>query len=164
MSNKEIAAEIYTAHLAMASQDGRGFRKKVMTEIQQRTGCSVAASATYYNNCKKAQPVEGLGRAAPAAGVRRMAGRTGPAVDVVPDEQCFSVIELLDQQGVATVGRCQSFLMQGDASEKFDDKVLAWPNSSWVLIQGLGPNHGDNFKLSQGEKEIRRYQPVAVAA
>jgi hypothetical protein len=49
--------------------------------------------------------------------------------------------------------------MQGDASEKFDEKIEAWPTKSWVLIQGLGPNSGEIFRLEAGEKEIKRFAP-----
>ena len=70
---------------------------------------------------------------------------------------------LLVEQDVFRVGRTQAFLMQGDASECFDGKAEAWPNSNWVMIQGLGPNHGDLFKLGDGEKEIKRYDAAYVA-
>lgn len=159
MNAKERALEIYNHHLAVASTDGRGFRKTVMDQLMAETGCSLAAAATHYNNAKKAVPVDGLGRAPVAKGVRKASNKT-KAAEVQPDEECFTVIELVKSGNDHTVGRCQSFLMQGDASEKFDGKVAVWPNSSWVMIQGLGPNHGDTFKLGDGEKIIKSYQPV----
>jgi hypothetical protein len=61
------------------------------------------------------------------------------------------------------VGRYQSFLAQGDASETFDAKCEAWPASHWIMIQGLGPNFGDTFKLDIGEREIKRYAPITGA-
>ena len=158
MNAKERALEIYNDHLALAAVDGRGFRKTVMDQLMAETGCSLAAAATHYNNAKKAAPVEGLGRAPMPKGLRKPGGK-GKAQEVVPDNECFSVIELVPTENGATVGRCQAFLLQGDASEAFDEKISWGPAREWVLIQGLGPNHGDNFKLDAGEKEIKRYTP-----
>lgn len=161
MNAKTRAIEIYNLHLALASTDGRNFRKTVMDQLMAETGCSLAAAATHYNNAKKqAAPVEGLGRAPVPKGIRKPGGKGKKQEALQDDNECFTVIELRD----GSVARCQSFLMQGDASEKFDDKVAAWPNSSWVMIQGLGPNSGDTFKLETGEKEIKRYEPEAVTA
>jgi len=157
MNAKTRAIEIYNDHLALASTDGRNFRKTVMDKLMAETGCSLAAAATHYNNAKKqAAPVEGLGRAPVPKGIRKPGGKGKKQEDLQDDNECFTVIELRD----GSVGRCQSFLMQGDASEKFDDKVVAWPGSGWVMIQGLGPNSGDTFKLDTGEKEIKRYEPA----
>lgn len=126
---------------------------------------SIASAATHYNNCKRAVPVEGLGRAPVPKGVRKMGGaKAKKDEDLVPDEECFTVLELVKNDGGFTVGRCQSFILQGDASEKFDGKVETWPNRTWVMIQGLGPNSGDNYKLGPGEKEIKRYSPEKVEA
>lgn len=164
MNAKDRAIEIYTQHIALASTDGRLFRKTVMEQLKAETGCSQAAAATHYNTAKKAGPIiEGLGRAPVAKGVRKATGKGKAAETLQDDDQCFTVIELTKQENGFTVGRCQSFLMQGDASEKFDSKVEAWPASNWVMIQGLGPNHGDTFKLGQGEKEIKRYSPMTAA-
>lgn len=161
MNAKERCAEIYNQHLALASSDGRSFRKTVMDQLMAETGCSLAAAATHYNNSKKlAAPVEGLGRAPAPKGLRKPGGKGKAQEQLQDDNECFTVIEIKD----GAVGRCQSFLMQGDASEKFDEKVEAWPFSTWVMIQGLGPNSGDNYKLDSGEKEIKRYEPEEVAA
>ncbi len=162
-TNKDTAVEIFAKHIALATQDGRLFRKTVMDEIMSTCGCSLAAAATFYNNAKKGSvPVEGLGRLAAAPGVRKMGNSKLKQGEVlVPDEDCFTVIELLQHDGnTETVGRCQSFLIQGDASEKFDSKSSYWINSIWVMIQGLGPNTGDTYKLGAGEKEIKRYDPA----
>ena len=157
MNAKERALEIYNQHLVLASTDGRNFRKTVMDQLMAETGCSLAAAATHYNNAKKAVPVEGLGRAPIAKGVRKPTAK-GKDKTEVPDDECFSVLELRSGDGINFhVGRCQSFILQGDASEKFDEKVEAWPSNTWVLIQGLGPNSGESFRLDAGEKEIRRY-------
>jgi hypothetical protein len=155
MNAKQRAVEIYTQHLLLASTDGRNFRKTVMDQLQAETGCSLAAAATHYNNAKKgATPVEGLGRAPVPKGVRKPGGKGKAQVQLQDDNDCFSVIEIVD----GNVARCQAFLMQGDASETFDSKSEAWPRSTWVMIQGLGPNSGDTFKLEAGEKEIKRYE------
>jgi hypothetical protein len=167
MNAKERAVEIYTHHIALASTDGRLFRKTVMDQLMAETGCSLAAAATHYNNAKKGSaPIEGLGRAPVAPGVRKMGGSKPKQGEVlIPDEDCFTVIELVQHgPGSETVGRCQSFILQGDASEKFDSKKEFWPNSVWVMIKGLGPNTGDTYKLDPGEKEIKRYTPATETA
>lgn len=163
MNAKERGAEIYQQHLALATTDGRLFRKTVMDQLMTETGCSLAAAATHYNNAKKAHEasngaIQGLGRAPVAKGVRKPTSKGKDKVEV-PDNECFTVLELIkDSDTGFQVGRCQSFVMQGDASEKFDDKVVAWPACSWVMIQGLGPNSGETYRLGDGEKEIKRYQ------
>ena len=159
---KERAVELYNQHIALASTDGRGFRKLVMDTLMEETGCSLAAAATHYNNAKKAAPVEGLGRApAPKGLVKPGATKKHKGNDTeVDDDDCFAVIELVNRDGDQSVGRYQSFILQGDASEKFDEKVEAWPHTAWVMIKGLGPNHGDTFKLGSGEKMIKKYDPT----
>jgi len=161
MSAKERAVELYAQHIALASTDGRLFRKTVMDELMAETGCSLAAAATHYNDAKKANPVDGLGRAPVPAGVRKAVSKAKPTA-LQPDDECFAVIELVLEGSDMVVGRCQTFLMQGDASETYDSKVANWPNSNWVMIQGLGPNHGDTYKLDADEKEIKRYEPAKV--
>ncbi len=82
----------------------------------------------------------------------------GKVEDIIPDDDCFTVLELVpDAETVSTVGRMESFVMQGDASETFDTKIEMWPTSNWALISGLGPNPGDTFRLAGCEKEIKRY-------
>ena len=153
-TNKDIAIEIYAKHIALASTDGRLFRKTVMDEIMATCGCTLAAAATFYNNAKKgATPVEGLGRAPVPKGVRKPGGKGKTQVQLQDDNDCFSVIEIEN----GNVARCQAFLMQGDASEAFDARIEFTPRNDWVMIQGLGPNSGDVFKLEPGEKEIKRY-------
>jgi hypothetical protein len=160
---KERAVELYNLHIALATTDGRSFRKTVMDTLMAETGCSLAAAATHYNNAKKAAPVEGLGRAPAPKGVQKPGNKKPKADDPeVADDDCFSVLELVQRDGNIQIGRCQSFVLQGDASEKFDDKVVAWPTCSWVMIKGLGPNSGDTYKLGTGEKEIKRYGDVGL--
>lgn len=166
MSAKDRAVELYNQYIALATTDGRSFRKTVMDTLMAETGCSLAAAATHYNNAKKGHaPIEGLGRAPVPKGVRKP-GITvkGKGIVIQDDDECFTVIELLKKGNDYEVGRCQSFLMQGDASEKFDDKIVAWPHTAWVMIQGLGPISGESFHLDQGEKEIKRYEPKKVEA
>ena len=153
-TNKDTAVEIYAKHIALASTDGRLFRKTVMDEIMATCGCTLAAAATFYNNAKKgATPVEGLGRAPVPKGVRKPGGKGKTQVQLQDDNDCCSVIEIEN----GNVARCQAFLMQGDASEAFDARIEFTPRNDWVMIQGLGPNSGDTFKLEPGEKEIKRY-------
>ena len=49
-TNKDTAVEIYAKHIALASTDGRLFRKTVMDEIMATCGCTLAAAPTFYNN------------------------------------------------------------------------------------------------------------------
>lgn len=155
-SNKERAQEIYNQHIALASTDGRLFRKTVREQMMAETGCSGAAASTFYNNSKKASaPIEGLGRAPIPKGVRKPGSKPGAAVELQADDDCFSVMEVID----GSVCRCQSFAMQGDASEEFDSRIAHWPNSLWIFIKGMGPNSGDPFKLERGESEIQRFTP-----
>ncbi len=163
-TNKETANEIYAKHIALASTDGRLFRKTVMDEIMATCNCSLAASATFYNNAKKASaPVEGLGRAPVSKSVRKPGSGKKASEEVQDDNECFSVIELLNHGKDITVGRCNSHLLQGDASEEFDDRIKYNPSNVWLLIQGLGPLHGETFKLNSGESEIKRYSPKVAA-
>lgn len=164
MGNKEVAAEIYKKHLPLAETDGRKFRKTVMDEIMATTGCSLAASATYYNNCKKEVPVEGLGRPPVSKNLRKPSATKDDDDDAddIPESDCFTVLELLKNNTEFSIGRCASFGHQGDASEVFDSKIMLWPKSNWVMITGMGPNPGDTFKLKAGEQEIKRHTPVDV--
>lgn len=49
---KERAVELYNLHIALATTDGRSFRKTVMDTLMAETGCSLAAAATSYNIVK----------------------------------------------------------------------------------------------------------------
>ena len=170
MGTKERGMEIYQQHLHLAATDGRLFRKTVMDQMMAEFGVSLASAATGYNNCKKAAPVEGLGRAAVPKGVHK-ADETAPkTAETVADNDCFTVIELVNNPLGTIVGHTESFVMQGDASECFDSKIEHWPFSDWKLVQGLGPNPGDGYKLEPGEKEIKSFmstrsrKPVEMVA
>lgn len=159
MSNKEKALEIYNRHIALASTDGKLFRKTVMDEIMRELNASISSAATLYNTAKKTIPVDGLGRPdRPATAHSILEKKPLTKLSLKPENECFAVIEIVD----GLVGRYQSFEMQGDASEIFDEKIVAWPNSEWIMIQGLGPNHGDKFSIKDTEKEIKRYKPKPV--
>ena len=156
MNIKQRAIEIYGQHLPLAATNGRLFRKTVMDQLIAETGCSVAGAATHYNNCKKTAPVEGLGRPQTPKGTRRVSTAKGKQQKVTPDNQCFTVIKVTKE---GKVGRTEAFGLQGDASETFDRKAATWPNKNWVMLQGLGPNPGDEFKLAEDEKEIKNHVP-----
>ena len=165
MSNNKVRAnEIYEQHIHLAPTDGRLFRKTVMDQMMAELGISLASAATLYNNAKKEHaPIEGLGRAPAPAGLKKPGATPSKHKEgeLQDDNDCFTVIELVPAgPNSYTVGRCQSFLLQGDASEKFDDKVTAWPKCHWIMIKGIGPIHGDTFKLEAGEKEIKVYHPA----
>lgn len=165
MSNiKERALAIYNSHLELIATSGTVFRKTVINQIMSEFNVSLASASTHYNNCKKASaPIEGLGRAPVSKNVRRPGSNRKQQEELQDDNECFTVIELLKHNDGITVGRCRSHLMQGDASEDFDERIQYKPRNVWIMIQGLGPNHGDNFKLSAGEREIKRYTPDVVA-
>lgn len=165
MNAKVRIIEIYAQHIGLAqgcTDGGRVFRKTVREQLMQEIpGTSDSAASTHYNHAKldwesKHGPIAGLGRAAVPKGVRKPTSKAKPE-ELQPDDECFAVIELVQNGNDLTVGRCQTFLAQGDASEHFDSKIVNWPNSSWVMIQGLGPLHGETYKLDAGEKEIKRY-------
>lgn len=157
------AKELFQEHIAMASVDGRKFRRIILDTLMAE-GCTVSAASTHYNKAKNATaPVAGLGRAAVAPGVRRPGAAAQQQDDLQADDECFTVIELLKHRdGTTSVGRCRSHLLQGDASEDFDSRVKWRSATTWVMIRGLGPNSGDNFKLSATEEEIKRYTPQIV--
>ena len=162
-THKETAQLIYAKHIALATTDGRLFRKTVMDEIMAVLEVSLASSATFYNNCKKAAaPIEGLGRPVAGKGVRKAGAGKKIDNDLQDEDDCFTVIELLNHKDDITVGRCRSHLMQGDASEDFDNRIKFNPSNTWILIKGLGPNHGDSFKLNSEELEIKRYTPSVI--
>lgn len=157
MNAKQRAEELYRHHIAQASVDGRAFRKLIMETLQKEfPGMSVASAATYYNNCKKAQPVAGLGRPPRAENANKKLKSTADEVD----EECYSVLELVKSGRYVLVGRCQSFLYRGEAGETFDQKRSTWPNSTWVVIKGLGPASGEVYKLESDESELGRHEPV----
>ncbi len=156
---KKRAIEIYQEHIALAATDGRLFRKTVREQLMAETGCSEAGASTHYNNCKKASaPIEGLGRAPVPKGVCKPGSKDKPGTTIQDDDECFTVMEVIDDE----VCRTESFHMQGDASEAFDSKIELWPRTDWVMIEGIGPNSGDKFKISHGEREIKRYSKETV--
>jgi hypothetical protein len=160
---KERAIKIYNQHIALASTDGRLFRKTVMEQLKSETGCTQAAAATHYNNAKKAGPqIEGLGRASVAPGVRKMPKGT-PTQQEQPDEECYTVLELVPVESLVTVGRTHSFEGLGLARIKLKEMIARAPNSKWKLIMGLGPNSGDSYKLRPDEKVLVEYPEPAAA-
>ena len=168
LTTKEIATNIFMQHIALATTDGRRFRSMVLDQMMKDMNCSISSAATRYNNVFKSirisspHLVEGLGRNSRPQG----AVVHGQMCIVDPEEQdlnrVFSVIEIVDTGHRRTVGRTQCFIMQGDASELFDSRALNWPTSEWVLIAGMGPMHGESFKLRSYETEIRRSVPVGT--
>lgn len=158
-SIKERAMEVYNEHLHLAAENGRLFRKTVMDQLQKEFNASLASVATHYNNCKKAAPpIEGLGRAAVPKTVRKMP--KGKTVEPeIEDDDCFTVLEVLIDGSSKTVGRTHSYEDLGLAKIKLSECLVRSPNVTWCLIQGLGPNHGDNFKLGAGEKMLEEHSP-----
>lgn len=160
---KERALALFIEHIALAPTNGTLFRTTIMNTLKEEFGVSQASAATLYNNAKKSQPpIEGLGRAPQSANAREASGNAKVEDDLQPDDECFTVLELLTHKDGMSVGRCRSHLMQGDASEDYDERVSWTPLTTWIMIKGLGPNTGDSFKLASGESEIRRYTPATT--
>ncbi len=160
MSTKDTAKAIYDQHILLATTDGRLFRKTVMDQMMSEMGITLASAATHYNFCKKqSAPIDGLGRAPVSKHVRRPGSGKAKPDELQDDSECYTVLELLKHEDGYTVGRCRSHLMQGDASEDFDDRIKYRPTFVWLMIKGLGPLHGEKFKLNAGEAEIKRYTP-----
>lgn len=158
MSTKETTIDIWNKHLTMATTDGHSFRRTVIDEIMSTLGCTRAAASTLYNNCKKTSPsVEGLGRTVKTS---TMTKTNKDKEQLLDDNECYTVIELLRHKDDMSVGRCRSYLFQGEASEDFDMRVNYRPTKTWVMIKGLGPISGDTYKLQTGEVEIKRYEPI----
>lgn len=162
MSNiKDGAKAIFEQHIALATTDPKLFRKTVLNQIVAEFGVSMASAATAYNNVKKAAvPIEGLGRAVNPNVIRKT--NKHKVAEVKPDEECFSIIELLRNKDGVTVGRTRSYEFQGEASEAFDERAELAPVHTWVMIQGLGPMPGENYKLGDKEAEIKRYTPAGA--
>ena len=155
---KDRAMAIYKEHIALASTDGKLFRKTVREQLIDEFKISHASASTYYNVCKKEHPpIEGLGRAPAPAGLRTPGKNISQEVEQ-DDDDCFTVIEIVE----GNVSRCYPYAMQGDASESFDSKIITWSKSEWVMIQGLGPNCGEHYSLSRNEKEIKHHTPATL--
>jgi hypothetical protein len=145
---KEYTLTIYKQYIDLAKTDGRLFRKTVIDEIVNKTGCSLATASTNYNIIKKVNPVIGLGR--------DLSEKSKINLDI-SENDCYTVIELIPSNEAQYVGRCYSFMMQGDASECFDMKTYN-SKSSWTLIKGLGPNSTEIYRLESDEEEIKKYE------
>lgn len=154
MSLKERAQELWNQRVATAAKDPRAFRGGIIETLKAEFGCSTATASTQYNNVKKrSPPVEGLGR---APGVKRQPKAVNPVETEDADSACYSVIELTPHGKSYQVGRTRAFILQGDASEIYDTACQSYPNSVWVMIKGIGPFHGDSYRLASGEYEIKR--------
>lgn len=159
MKIKDRARQLWDQNLHLASTDPRQFRKIIMDTLIQEYQCSIASASTQYNNIKnESPPVPGLGRKKVNSAIKASSTVVEPEVD---DDDCYSVIELVGES-LKSVGRTRSFILQGDASECFDSAVESYPESSWVLIQGLGPVHNEAYRLRGREREIKTYSPTQV--
>lgn len=154
MNLKERAQELWDQRVATAAIDPKAFRGGIIETLKAEFGCSTATASTQYNNVKKRNPpVEGLGR---APGAKRQP-RVGKPAETADDEsECYSVIELAPHGKTYLVGRTRAFILQGDASEIYDTACHSYPGSVWVMIKGIGPLHGETYKLASGEYEIKR--------
>ena len=160
MTLKETAERVFRdlVHL----KDEPDFRKKVMDRIVAETGCSTASAATNYNTIKKKieqespDLVRGLGRQRGNSAIKH---KKRVKEDIQPDDECFTVSELVKKNDALIVGRCQSFLTQDEGVDYYHKMIVMWPRARWALIQGLGPNSGDEFVLETNERELMRHIP-----
>ena len=152
MSAKERAIELYRQHLHLLETSPREFRKTVMEALAAETGGTTASCATHYNNAKKAHEADQATPTGITTVRRNSKGRSG---DVADDLECYTVLELVgDAEFGYTVGRTRSHEGLGVARITLKNMKEEWPSSEWRLINGLGPNPGDDYKLEPGEKEI----------
>jgi len=157
-SHRERAIEIYQQHQALLTTDRRLFRKTVMDQLQSELKISVASAATHYNSARQHFNPDTAAPADPTVRVIRPGGTVRKKAAIKPDDQCYAVMELTaDGSGSTVVGRYRSFLERTPAENYYQTRMVTWPNSTWVLVNGLGPNSGDPYRLSAGERELRRY-------
>lgn len=76
---------------------------------------------------------------------------------MLPSDQVYTVLELIETGRVHTVGRTVSFDLQGDASEYFDENLARSPELHWTMIRGLGPMPDQHFKLANDEEIIKQH-------
>lgn len=150
-SPKLRAITLFNENMYMINESQTQFRKKVMQTLMAEFNISQAASATHYNNAKKLAEkdgiIVGLGRGSDAVGDRR---RSNPNDRLIHDDDCFTVLEVIDD----AVTRTQSFIDEELARTKLKERLSAKIPTTWKLIRGLGPNVGDTYKLSESEKEL----------
>ncbi len=161
-TTRERAIEIYQQHRALLDQDRRLFRKTVMDQLQSELGISLPSAATHYNTARQHFSPATDTATTQTRVVRPGRGTGGRGTAVKPDNQCYAVIELVaDDSGSTVVGRYRSFLDREPAEQTYQQRVIAWPQSNWVMIRGLGPNSGDPYRLDSGEVELRRYSAAS---
>lgn len=147
--------ELFHEHSALILSDPTLFRKRVIRYLKERTGWERTDAVQEYERVLKQLKHSDYEFVAPLfdAAAAKRALRSSKK-ELKPDDECFSVIEIMSDQ---TVGRCQCFLTLPEAEEKYNSKVSLWPNSTWVLIGGLGPNSADRYRLEEGERELKRH-------
>jgi hypothetical protein len=169
---KERAVELFNANIGMIEEINQTeFRRHVMNTLIEEFSTpekemTIAAAATHYNNAKKLAEsqglVSGLGRSTPApvAGTTIIKPKKTVEKKTIDDDACFTVVEVVGGE----TRRTMSFIANGDASEHFEACYLSFPEHSknWRLIQGLGPNSGEPFRLQAGEKDITIETLIAI--
>lgn len=156
--SEEYTKKLFQEHSALILTDPTLFRKRVIRFLKDRTGWERSDAVQEYERVLKQLKHSNYEFVAPLfdAAAAKRAQRTAKK-DMQPDDECYSVIEIMSDE---TVGRCQSFLTLQEAEEKYNSKVNLWPNSTWVLIGGLGPNSADRYRLEEGERELMRHVTV----
>lgn len=155
---KTRAFDIFIENLELAKVDQSMFRRRVIETIMVEFSTpekqmSHAASAAQYNSAKKKAEgqgqVAGLGR--PAKDPSEVKHEKGDSSKLLFDDcDCYTVLEIVD----GLVRRTGSFLDKGLALQKLAERRTAKIPTMWKLIQGLGPNVGDVYKLADNETEL----------
>lgn len=158
--SEEYTKQLFHEHSELISSDPILFRKRVVRHLKERTGWERTDALQEYERVLKFFKKENPEFVAPLfdAAAARKAEKTKKK-DLQPDDECYSILEILQE---SIVGRCQSFLTEDEARDKFNKKCALWPNTMWVLIKGLGPNSGDKYKLEAGEIELQCYSKKEV--
>ena len=150
-----ITKNLFVEHRGLIQTDALLFRKRVVKALRAITGLDRTKAIREYEGIlqfySSTEPtfVEPILRSIAEDKVRKK-----NRVILQADEDCYSVIEVLDDN---TVGRCQSFLTRSEAESKYTTRCQVYPNANWVLIRGLGPISDDDYRLGEGEVELSKY-------
>ena len=141
MSNRQTAHEIFAKHKALASNEVQ-FKNTVINEIIVTTGCGLRTANVFFNDALKSAPsIKGVKRIK----VKKFTNtKTEETVESSEEEDlpCFTVIEVVSN----TINYTMSYSTRPEAERHFNTKLKYWPNQDWILIDGLGPNVGHEFR------------------
>lgn len=141
MSNRQQAHDIFAKHKHLADNPEQ-FKNTVINEIISVTGCGLRTANVFFNDALKSTPsIKGVKRIM----VKKFTSpKTKESVESSEDEDstCFTVIEVVNNAIHYTV----SYSDRKEAEKQFNTKLKFWPDQDWLLIEGLGPNVGHEFR------------------